>query len=98
MISTASGSNAWVKSAGGKILPSNSDKFEYLVREPYCGRVSAKCKLINAILNKNEKLEIIFEVGNGILIADSLSKEYIFKAGQKVVVKNSKNLLYSVSF
>lgn len=98
LISTAAGSHAWVKSAGGIALPANSDKFEYLVREPYCGRVSAKCKLINGVLNKNEKIEIFFEVGNGILIVDSLSREYIFKAGQKVVVKVSKNLLYSVSF
>ena len=98
LISTAAGSNAWIKSAGGKILPLDSDKFEYLVREPYCGRVSAKCSLINGILNKNDKIEIFFEVGNGILIADSLSREYKFKAGQKVVIKMSKNPLYSISF
>jgi NAD+ kinase len=98
LISTAAGSNAWVKSAGGKVLPLSSDKFEYLVREPYCGRVSAKCDLINNILDKNEKIEIEFEVGNGILIVDSLSKEYKFKARQKVMVKMSKKPLYLVSF
>ena len=98
LVSTAAGSNAWIKSAGGKIFPLNSDKFEYLVREPYCGKVSAKCNLINSILNKNEKIEVIFEVGNGVLIVDSLSKEYSFKAGQKIMVKMSKNPLYIVSF
>jgi NAD+ kinase len=98
LISTAAGSNAWVKSAGGKVLPLSSDKFEYLVREPYCGRVSAKCDLINDILDKNEKIEIEFEVGNGILIVDSLSKEYKFKARQKVTVKMSEKPLYGISF
>jgi len=97
LIATPAGSNAWIKSAGGKILPLNSNKFEYLVREPYCGKISAKCTLVNNVLNKNEKIEIIFEVGNGLLIADSLSKEHKFKAGQKVTVKMSKKPIYSIS-
>src|SRR3989338_4192197 len=63
------------KSAGGKILPLESAKFQYLVREPYHGRASAKCCLINGILNKNEKIEIVFELGNGVLIADSLDRK-----------------------
>ena len=98
LISTPAGSNAWIKSAGGKILPLNSNMFEYLVREPYCGKISAKCILVNNVLNMDEKIEIIFEVGNGLLIADSLSKEHKFKAGQKVTVKMSKKQLYSISF
>ena len=97
LIATPAGSNAWIKSAGGKILSLNSYKFEYLVREPYCGKISAKCTLVNNVLNKNEKIEIIFEVENGILIADSLSKEHKFKAGQKVTVKISKNPIYFIS-
>ena len=72
--------------------------FEYLVREPYCGKISAKCTLVNYNLNKNENIEIIFEVGNGLLIADSLSKEHKFKAGQKVAVKMSNKPLYIISF
>jgi len=98
LISTAAGSHAWIKSAGGKVLPLESDKFEYLVREPYCGRISSRCILVNGILDKNEKIEIAFEVGNGILIADSLSGEHNFKSGQKVTVKMSKKPLYAVLF
>lgn len=98
LISTPAGSNAWIKSAGGKILSLESNKFEYLVREPYCGRISAKYSFVNGILNKNEKIEITFEMGNGILITDSLSKEYKFRVGQKVTVKLSEKALYFVSF
>lgn len=98
IISTAAGSHAWMKSAGGKILPIDSNKFEYLVREPYCGRVSAKCALVNGILDKDDRLEIEFELGRGILIADSLSREHKFKAGQKVVIRNSEKPLYSILF
>ncbi|MBW2975871.1 NAD(+)/NADH kinase [Candidatus Woesearchaeota archaeon] len=98
LVSAAAGSRAWIKSAGGKILPLESDKFEYLVREPYCGRVSIKCGLVNGILRKNENISAVFEFGKGILIADSLSKEYAFKAGQKVTVRLSKKPLYYISF
>ena len=98
LVSTAAGSKAWIKSAGGKILPLNSNKFEYLVREPYCGKVSAKCYLVNGILSKNERIGVIFEGGNGIITADSLSREHKFKARQKVMVKMSKKPLYLVSF
>ena len=98
LISTAAGSHAWIKSAGGKILPLGSNKFEYLVREPYYGRTCAKCDLFNGILNRNEKIEIIFEMGNGILIADSLSKEHKFGTGKKVTIKMSKKPLHCVSF
>ncbi len=98
LVSTAAGSHAWVKSAGGKVLPLESDKFEYLVREPYYGRTCEKCSLFNEVLNKNEKVSIAFEVGEGILIVDSLSKEYNFKSGDKVIVRMSRSPLYAVSF
>ncbi len=98
IISTAAGSYAWMKSAGGKQLPLNSNKFEYMVREPYCGRISAKCNLTNSILDKDDKVIVEFETGNGILIADSLSMEHIFKAKEKVIIKMSNKPLHSVSF
>src|SRR3989338_1378233 len=98
IISTAAGSYAWMKSAGGKQLPLNSDKFEYMVREPYCGRISAKCGLVNGILDKDEKIIVEFELWGWILIADSLSKEHKFKAKEVVAVKMSNNPLHSVSF
>jgi len=98
LISTPAGSYAWIKSAGGKVLPLYSNKFEYLVREPYCGKISAKCSMINGILNNNEKIEIIFEVGRGLLIADSLSTEHKFKAGERVTVKMSEHPLNAISF
>ncbi|MEK6868922.1 MAG: NAD(+)/NADH kinase [Nanoarchaeota archaeon] len=98
IISTAAGSYAWMKSAGGKQLPLNSNKFEYMVREPYCGRISAKCGLVNGILDKDEKIIVEFELGDGILIADSLSVEHIFKSKDKVTIKMSNKPLHSVSF
>ena len=96
LIATPAGSNAWIKSAGGKILSLNTNKFEYLVREPYCGKISAKCSLVNNVLNNNEKIEVIFEVGNGIVIADSLSKEHRFKVGDKVICNGYEGAIGTV--
>lgn len=96
IISTSAGSYAWMKSAGGKQLPLDSDRFEYIVREPYSCRITPKCKLVNGILSKKEKIMVEFEFSNGTLIADSLSKEYRFKAGQKVTIGVSKNPVSSL--
>lgn len=98
LISTAAGSYAWIKSAGGIELPLYSDKFEYLIREPYCGRTAAKCSLVNGILNKNEKIMIDFEIGNGLIIADSTGKEHKFKSKHKVIIKVSNKPLHTISF
>ena len=98
LVSTAAGSNAWVKSAGGRILPLNSDKFQYLIREPYCGRTAAKCALINDVLNKNEKVGIEFENADGLIIADSTGKEHKFKAWERITIKHSDNPVYTISF
>ncbi|MBI2134772.1 NAD(+)/NADH kinase [Candidatus Woesearchaeota archaeon] len=98
LVSTAAGSYAWVKSAGGKELPLYSDDFEYIIREPYCGRTAAKCRLFNDILKKYEKIVIEFEIGNGIIIADSTATEHKFKAGEKVTIRLSKKPLNVISF
>jgi len=98
LVSTAAGSYAWIKSAGGNTLQLGSDRFQYLVREPYCGRTAAKCSLVNGILEKNEKLIIEFEIGRGVIIADSTEKEHKFDAGKKVTIEVSKKPLYVISF
>lgn len=96
LVSTAAGSYAWIKSAGGKSLPLESNKFEYLIREPYCGRTAAKCSLANGILNSKERLVIEFEIGRGVIIADSTGKEY--KTQKKMMFKISDKPLHSIYF
>ncbi|MBL7055399.1 NAD(+)/NADH kinase [Candidatus Woesearchaeota archaeon] len=98
LVSSAAGSYAWVKSAGGKELPIESDNFEYIIREPYCGRTAAKCSLSQGILKKNEKVIMEFEIGNGVIIADSTATEHIFKAKQKVTIKLSDKPIHSICF
>jgi len=98
LVSTAAGSHAWVKSAGGKVLPVFSEKFEFVVREPYYGRTAKKCHLRQGLLSKHNKISIIFELFEGIIIADSTAKEHTFMPGQKVEVTMSKYPISVVAF
>lgn len=98
LVSTAAGSYAWIKSAGGKEIPLYSDKLEYLIREPYRGRTAAKCSLVKGVLNKNERVVIEFEIGKGVIIADSTGKEHKFDARQKVTIKISNKPLNVITF
>jgi len=98
LVSTAAGSHSWAKSAGGKPLPIESDRFEYVVREQYCGRITGKCRLRKGILSRNGKIEIEFEFGHGVIIADSWGTEYKFKAGEKVTIKQAKKPIMQAYF
>ncbi len=93
LITTPTGSYAWAKSCCSKTLPLNSKNFQFVVREPYEGQVFKNYKLKYRILNKNQKISIASEMLDGILIADSVSKEYNLKNGSKATIKLSKNYI-----
>lgn len=97
VVCTASGSFAWMKSAGGKQLPITSAKFEYIVREPYHGRL-VDPKMVTGVLEKNEKIKIISDSDNLIINADSVSPDYALKKGKAVEIKQSNKLLHIISF
>ena len=54
--------------------------------------------MASELLKKDEKIVIEFELGNGIIIADSTATEHKFKAGDKVTIKLSKKPLNVISF
>lgn len=89
LITTPTGSYAWAKSCCDRTLPLNSKKYQLVVREPYEGNVFKNYKLKYVILNKNQKISIKSEMLDGVLIADSVGKEYSLKNGSKAVIKSS---------
>lgn len=93
LVTTPTGSYAWAKSCCNKTLPLNSKNFQFVVREPYEGKVFKNYRLKYGILNKNQKIKIISEMLDGILIADSVSKEYNLKNRSKATIKLSKNYI-----
>ena len=91
LIATPAGSNAWAKSCCNSPLPLNSKNYQFVVREPYEGNVFKNYKLKYCVLRKNKKISIISEMLDGIVIADSVSKEYGFKNGSKATIGLSNN-------
>ena len=96
LVTTPAGSYAWSRACCKKTLNLNSDKFQFVVREPYEGKVFKNYRLGYGILGKSKKVTIISEMLDGIMIADSVGKEYSFKNGSKAVIKLSKKTLNEV--
>ena len=95
LVATAAGSYAWAKASHNRPLPLNSGKFQFVVREPYEGKVFKNYKLKYGILGKNQKVTVVSQMLDGIVVADSVGKEFNVKYGHKTVVKladKSKNL------
>jgi NAD+ kinase len=98
LVATAAGSQGWAKSGGGYFLPLESDKFQYLVREPFEGRLTGKYSCTKALLAKAQQVTITSEMKNGIVVVDSNSKEYLFPQGSVLSVRSSKLHLNVVNF
>lgn len=96
LITTPTGSYAWAKSCCNKTLPLNSKNYQFVVREPYEGKVFKNYKLKYGLLNKNQKIIIVSEMLDGILIADSVGKEHSLKNGSKATIRLSNKHLNAV--
>ena len=93
LVATPTGSYAWANSCCNKTLPLNSKDCQFIVREPYEAKVFKNYKLKYGVLKKNQKVVIISEMLDGILVADSVSKEYSLKNGSKAIVKLSNSYI-----
>lgn len=93
LVTTPAGSYAWSKSCCNKTLPLKSKYYQFIVREPYEGRIFRNYKLKYGLLNKKQEVKIISEMLDGVLIADSVSKEYDFKNGSKATIRLSSKTL-----
>lgn len=99
LISTPAGSHAWARSAGGKTLPLTAKKAQYIVREPYAGRLT-KPRMTKGIISSNQGVAVIsniWEKHRGIVVIDSYKREFGFNKGARLVVKTAKqplNLIY----
>jgi len=91
LVSTPAGSYSWMKSAGGKTQSFRSKRLQYLVREPYSGRIFNP-KIFHGFISGNEKI-IVKAMMDLVVVADSLSKEYFLPKGKEVVIGISKKPL-----
>lgn len=93
LVTTPAGSYAWAKACGIRNMPLGSNNFQFVVREPYEGKVFRGYRLKKRVLTPNQKLKIVSEMLDGTIVADSVGKEHSFMNGSTAKVGLSKNYL-----
>jgi NAD+ kinase len=91
LIGTPAGSNAWLRSAGGSLMDLTSDKFQYIVREPYEGRITGKFAMKRGILDSSIS---IYPKTEGIIVIDSISRKRRIKIGDVIVISKGQPLRF----
>ncbi len=96
IISTASGSHAWLGSAGGHKLPKLSERIQYLPRDVYMGTLT-RAKLLGGFVQTELKITPV-RMCDFIVVIDSLSKEYLVPDGTTIKISKSKSKLRMIYF
>jgi len=82
-VGPAAGSTAAIGSAGGKVLPTGSQKIQFVVREPYRG-VNNRYRLIKGMVSPGEDLVITSRMTMGRIFLDGTQKVYPVGIGDRV--------------
>lgn len=96
LVSTPMGSHAWAKACCKRTMPLGSRGFQFVVREPYERQVFKNYRLKYGMLKKGQRIRIVSEMLDGILIADSVGKEYGFSNGSMADIGLSKKHLNAI--
>jgi NAD+ kinase len=82
-IGPAAGSTAAIRSAGGKVLPTGSQRIQFVIREPYRG-VDNKYRLIKGMVPPGEDLRITSRMTKGRIFLDGTQKVYSIGIGDRI--------------
>lgn len=96
-ISTAAGSTAAIRSAGGFPLPVTSDAVQYIVREFY-DRGSNNFKLLGGVYNASDEIEIISQMRLGRIYIDGPFFDHPFTVGDRLTLHKSEFPLKLLGF
>ena len=89
IIATPTGAMAWAKAAGGNT--SSKSNCQFIVREPFEFNLFKDYRIKKGLIKKFDVLHIKSEMNEGIIVADSLSREYKVKYGGDIVIKISEH-------
>jgi len=82
-IGPAAGSTAAIRSAGGKVLPTGSQRIQFVIREPYRG-VDNKYRLVKGMVPPGEELKITSRMTKGRIFLDGTQKVYSIGIGDRI--------------
>ena len=85
-ISPPAGSTGATRSAGGKILPLKSNKFQFVIREPY-EAPGERLPWHKGIVSKEERLVLHSKMRQGGVYLDGSHRRWKFSLGEKLVVE-----------
>ena len=88
-LATAAGSSGAIHSAGGKILPVMSSKFQYIARELYAAK-QQKYHFRSGILQPGKTVSIISLMQDGVIFVDGCRTHYPFPFGQEASITPSR--------
>lgn len=94
-ISTAAGSTAATKSAGGTSLPLNSRKIQYVVREPYEPH-GKKYQLLKKVLGPQKSIEILSMMDDAAIFVDGPHIIYPIRRGSTVSIQNAHHPIRAI--
>jgi NAD+ kinase len=96
VFSTGGGSTAWYKSAGGEPFSCEAKEARFIVREPYCGRLT-RCTVVKDKITEDEIFSIKSKMFDGCIAIDSL-RIINFNRGDIGKIKISDKHLTTINF
>lgn len=91
LVGTGLGSTAWMRSAGGTVLPRSSTRLQFLIREPYSGNIYYP--------GKRQGFTQAFTCTactEGIIVNDSVCDEFPFKSGDLLEVRKASTKIHII--
>jgi NAD+ kinase len=95
-ISTAAGSTAGIRSAGGRKMPLRSERLQYLIRELYREAhhgQSREYRLVHGMIEPGETLTIASKMPDGWLYIDGARTAYRFPFGARATLQKAEQKL-----
>lgn len=92
-ISTAAGSTAGIRAAGGAILPLGSDRLHWAVRELYVPPGKRRPRLDAGVLARGREIRVVSTMLDGAVFVDGPRHRYPLGLGDEVRVKISRSPL-----